>query len=146
MPVLGLRTAGGFRLLARRRRNLSLSVTMNKSSHAIREEYVDLAWLDDRRHFSHTKGWMHQRLSSTIGLGLIVRRACLTGRACAGRASTAFVRNARAAYWATDACNATFLGDGSDDMSALFTTGYAHLINSISHRKGLFLCCHIPPN
>jgi hypothetical protein len=57
--------------------SLPLSMGVNEASHPIREENVDLARLDERRHFSLTECRMHHGLSATIRSALIVRRADL---------------------------------------------------------------------
>src|SRR5713101_9973660 len=48
------------------------NVGVNESPHAIGEQHVNLAWLDNRRHFSGAKCWVHHRLSAAIGMLLIV--------------------------------------------------------------------------
>src|SRR5947207_5302157 len=79
---------------------------------------------------------MHDGLAAPIGARAIVRRPNLGRRSPRG---TALVRHPRATNRATYARNLTGFGHRGDDVTALFTTSSAHLLDSISDCKSLFL-------
>src|SRR5258706_13539043 len=109
---------------------------MNQSSHAVREQHINLLRLNERGYFALTEGRMHHGLSAAIGARLIIRRAYFR-RARTGGA--AVVGDARAADRATDARNSALLTDRGHDMPALFAALDAHLLDAISGREDRFL-------
>jgi hypothetical protein len=109
---------------------------MNQTSHSISEKNVNLARLDKGRYFAFAECRMHHQLPSSIGARAIVRGTDF-GRSATNRA--ALVRNARTAYWATDARDLSFRRYRCDDMTSLLTTDNAHLFDSVTRSENLFL-------
>src|SRR5713101_6946475 len=99
---------------------ISSHIGVDEAPHAIGKQDINLAWLDNRGHFSGAKRWVHHRLSTAIGMLLIIGRAHF-GSACAGHpvGTLALVRNARSAARTTDARDPPFLGYGCHDMPPL---------------------------
>src|SRR5881396_1720377 len=102
----------------------------------MRKQDVNLARLNYRRYFTFAECRVDHCLAAAISARSII--------GCAGfsRSATrcaALVRNARATYRATNPRDLPFLSDRSNDMTALFAASDAHLFDSISDRKNLFL-------
>jgi hypothetical protein len=106
-----------------------LDVGVNQASHSIREQHVNLAWLYEPGYFSFAERGMHHCLSAPIGSRAIIRGANF--RRCPAR-DRALIPDARLADRATDICDSSLFGDGSDNMATLFGTLQTHLLDSIS--------------
>src|SRR6185437_4027413 len=98
----------------------------------------DLASFNYCRYFTLAKIRMQHSLAAAIRACAIIRRTDLRcRRSRAGR----FVMNARAALGAADPGDLSFGCNRGDDVTALFTAGYAHLVNSLTDFENLF-CFH----
>ena len=109
---------------------------MNQTAHSIRKEHVDLLRFNNGGHFTGTVRGMGQVLSSAIGARAIVRGAGFGAGSGSARTSGRLERTADAALGTADPRDLPALGDGGDDVAALFLTLGAELIDAIAYSVG----------
>ena len=103
------------------------------------QKHIYLQWLNQRRHFSLAKRWVHHCLTGTVGTGLIVGRAGIK-LALVSAGGSGLKRSKRAALRAADARNLAAFGQRSDYVSALFLTFDAEFLHALAHDERRLLC------
>src|SRR5262245_25347764 len=98
---------------------------MDKPAHLIREQDVDLLWLDDRRHLSKADSRMRHRLPLAICARPIVRRAVFSREAVACRRFAFFECGVCAAFWAVHTRNLTSLVERDHHVPPFLATRHA---------------------
>jgi hypothetical protein len=114
---------------------------VNQASHAIREQNVHLPRFDNRRDLAFTKVRMQHCLPAAIRAGAIVWRENLVRSPARG---AGFMGDPGVADGTAYPADSSCLGNRGDNVTTLFTTGDAHLFDSISDVEN-FLLFHNAP-
>jgi hypothetical protein len=111
---------------------------VNKASHAIRKQDVNLLRFNQCGHFALAKCGVHHGLSGAISPGLVVGRARIHFTARSG-GSPAFEASDSSAFRTGNPRDLATLGKGSDYVATFFATLHTKLFDPITNHKCWFL-------
>ena len=110
---------------------------MNKATHPVRKQYVDLLRFDHRGNFTNPIGRVDHRLSGSIRSGHIVRGAWLGGRLPSRDRLCALKRTLGAAFRTTDPGNLSTFGHRNHHVATFLVTLDTEFVDAFLNSKRL---------